>query len=171
MNAVGGKHARGHALEVLALVTRVAREGERGVLVVCVQVVRHALGGLGHHIHVHAVGAHTQRAAQARRAKGQLAIEGVKELVLVALLGELGELGRKVGLLDVVLPGLDRGLNACVHCVSPYCSWRYSSRLNHTYGTILLAAQRVETSQYADGRRTPTSGRQGELARLEPALA
>ena len=120
VDAIGGKHASGDLLEVLALVARVAREGERGVLVVGVQVVGDALGGLCDHVDVHAVGADAERAAQACRAEGEVAIEGVEELVLVAVLDELGELGREVGIGDVVLPGLDRGLDASVHSVFPH---------------------------------------------------
>ena len=123
VDAVGRQDAGRHALEVLALVARVTRERQRGVLVVGVQVVRHALGGLRDHVDVHAVGAHAERTAQARRAKGEVAIEGVEELVLVALTAELVELDHQVGLGDVVLPGADLGLDACVHG-SPICSGR-----------------------------------------------
>ena len=159
VHAVGGKDGGGHALEVLALEAGVARERERGVLVVGVEVVRHALGGLRDHVDVHAVGAHAERAAKAGGAKGEAAIEGVVELVLVALLHELLELSREVGLLDVVLPGLDRGLDACIHnACSPICSGRGTPRLNHTYREILLAEGREALGPFAGGRRRAADG-------------
>ena len=77
LDAVGGKHAGGGLHEVLALVARVARDGDRGVLEVRVEVGGEALRGLGDRVDVHAVGAHAQRAAEARRAKGKAAVEGV----------------------------------------------------------------------------------------------
>ena len=93
VHPIGGKDAGGHALEVLALEARVARDGDGGVVIVGVQVVGHALGCLGNHVDVHAVGAHAQRSAQACGAKLEVAIEGVVERVLVASADKGVELG------------------------------------------------------------------------------
>ena len=139
VDAVGRKHGGRHALEVLALQAGVTRERDRGVLVVGVEVVGHALGGLGHHVDVHAVGADTQDAAQAGGAKGQRAVEGVGELLLVARLDELGKLSGKVGLLDVVLPELDRGLDVLIHVVLPHFVVRDAPAPAVHGGTILVA--------------------------------
>jgi len=84
------------------------------VLVVGIQVVGDALGGLGDHVDVHAVGADAERAAQAGGAKGEAAVEGVVELV--AVLGdEPRELLGQVSLVNVVLPRLDGGLDGLIH--------------------------------------------------------
>ena len=172
VDAIGRQHAGRHALEVLALVARVTRERQRGVLVVGVQVVRHALGGLRDHVDVHAVGAHAERAAQARRAKGEVAIEGVEEFVLVALAAELVELDHQVGLGDVVLPGADLGLDACVHVVSPICSGRgCSPRRIYTYEAIVAAPKPRAVLALSDGcPASADGGRRGRDGRV-PRIA
>ena len=114
VDAVGCQDAGGDLLEVLALQARVAGQGQRRVLVVGIQVVGDALGGLGDHVDVHAVGADAERAAQAGGAKGEAAVEGVVELV--AVLGdEPRELLGQVSLVNVVLPRLDGGLDGLIH--------------------------------------------------------
>ena len=118
LDAVGGQHAGGGPHEVLALVARVACDGDRGVLEVGVEVGGEALRGLGNRVDVHAVGAHAERAAQARGTKGEAAVEGVGELLGVRVGQELVELGGEVWLGDVVLPELGRIANRVVH-VSP----------------------------------------------------
>ena len=53
MDAVCRKDACRHLLEVLSLEARVTRERERGLVVVSVEIVGDALGGLRHDIDVH----------------------------------------------------------------------------------------------------------------------
>ena len=119
VDAVGGQHARSDLLEVLALEAGVTRKGERGVLVVRVEVIGYALGGLGNHIDVHAVGANAQHAAETGGAKRKVAIEGVAQLVLIARLDELLKLRGKIGLGNVGLPEIDDFLDVCVHVIPP----------------------------------------------------
>ena len=157
VDAVGGEHAGGDALEVLALVAGVARERERRVLVVRVQVVRDTLGGLGDHVDVHAVGAHAERAAQAGGAEGEVAVEGVEELLLVALAAEVVELDHQVGLRNVVLPGIDLGLDGCVHC-SPNAQGAGVPRRVHTYVAIVVATGPAARLALSDGRPASADG-------------
>ncbi len=114
VDAVGGKDAGGNLLEVLALEAGVASQCQSGVVVVCVQIICHALGGLGDHVDVHAVCADAQRSAQACGAKLEVAIEGVVELFLIAG-KKLVKLGLEVRLGDIVLPELDRLLGFLIH--------------------------------------------------------
>ena len=119
VDAVGGEHAGRDLLEVLALEARVARERERGVVVVRVEVVGEALRGLGDHVDVHAVGADAEHAAKAGGAEREVAVEGVVELLLVTGGDQRLELLEQVGLLDVVPPQLDLGLSFLVHTSLP----------------------------------------------------
>ena len=45
--------------------------------------MRQPLGGLGHGVHVHAVGARADYAAQAACAKGKVAVKGVRQGCLI----------------------------------------------------------------------------------------
>ena len=119
LDAVGGEYASRDLLELLALKARVTSEREGGVLIVSVKVVRNTLGRLSYHILVHAVGANTQRAAQASRAKLEAAIERVEQLVLVVCGDELVQLLLEVGDGYLLLPLVNPGLNFCVHSCSP----------------------------------------------------
>ena len=122
VDAVCGKDARRDPLEVLALQARVARERDGGVLVVGVQVVGHALRRLRDDVHVHAVRADAERAAEACRAEGEVAIEGVVQRLLVARGDELVKLCLEVWLGDVFLPKLNPGLGFLIHERSPRSS-------------------------------------------------
>ena len=123
VDAVGGQHAGGHLLEVLALETAVARERQRRVVVVGVEVVGHALRRLGDDVDVHTVGADAQRAAQARRAEFQITIKSVVKLLLLAGGHQLVELGLEVRVLDVCGPQLYLGSDFFVH-TNPFRSCR-----------------------------------------------
>ena len=120
LDAVGGKHASRGLYEVLTLVARVSRDGDRGVLVVGVEVGGQSLRGLRDRVDVHAVGAHAERATKAGRAKREAAVERVGELLGVGVCHELVELGGEVGLGDVVLPELRRSENLVVHAYLPF---------------------------------------------------
>ena len=115
MDAVGREHAGGDLLEVLAMEARVARDGDGGVLVMGVEVVGEALGGLGDHMDVHAVGAHAEYAAQAGGAEGEAAVERIEKLVLIACGDECVELLLELGVGEVLLPELDLLEDFSVH--------------------------------------------------------
>ena len=117
VHAVGGKHAGGDALEVLTLEARVARDGDGRVVVVGVEVVGNALGGLGDDVDVHPVGAHAQNAAQASRAEGEIAVEGIVEGLLVTICDQGFELLLEVGFGDVLAPEFDALGNLGVHVI------------------------------------------------------
>ena len=176
MHAVGGKDAGRHALEVLALEARIARDGNGGVVIVGVQVVGHALGCLGNHVDVHAVGAHAERAAQARSAKLERAIEGVVERILIASADKGVKLGLEVWLGDVVLPKLDGFLHACVHG-SPLASRRTNTRgaprlstNKHEQCTLDSIRDGAARSAHADERLCgAVSGWAGAARRARPA--
>ena len=114
VDAIGGKHASGHLLEVLAFEAAVARQGQRRLVIVRIEVVRQALRCLGHHMDVHAIGANAQHATQTRRAKGELTIEGIVELLLLTGQEAL-EFLLEVLLGDVVLPVLNPRLRLLIH--------------------------------------------------------
>ena len=115
LHAVGGQHAGRGLHELLALVARVARDGDGGVLVVGVEVGGEALAGLRHRVDVHAVGADAKGAAQAGRTKGEAAVEGVRELLGVGVGHKFVELSGQIGLGEVFLPELGRSSNLLVH--------------------------------------------------------
>ena len=118
LDAIGREHASSRLHEVLALVARVARDGNGGAVVVGVEVGGEALRGLGHRVDVHAVGTNAEGAAQAGRAEGEATVKGIREPLLVGVGHEGVELLEQVGLGDVFLPRLGNVANLVVH-VSP----------------------------------------------------
>ena len=99
-DAVGHKHLRRHPREQVGLDTAVIADGHGAAFgrKVLHHVVRQPLGGLGHGVNVHPVGARADHAAQSARAKGQIPVEGVLNTVVAAanvlqLLGNISVAG------------------------------------------------------------------------------
>ena len=87
LDAIRGEDLCGDALESLRVVARVAAEGDARTLPglrVGIDPVGEALHRLRDHVHVHAVGPHAHDAANTCGAKGEVSIEGIEELVLMA---------------------------------------------------------------------------------------
>ena len=94
----------------------------------CVQVVGEPLRGTPYGVDVHAVRARAERAAKARRPKGEVPEESVGERGLVPCFDRFlhaGKLGGKVGLRHVFDPSRHFGMHiARVH----FCSFLYAPR-------------------------------------------
>ena len=80
-NAVCGKYARSHARKQTGLDARIIADGDAARIgrKPAHHIIGQPLGGLGHGVHVHAVSARADYAAQAACAKGKVAVKGVRQ--------------------------------------------------------------------------------------------
>ena len=128
VHAIRREDGRCRAHEELAVVAAVARDGDARVLEMCVQVVGEPLRGASHSVDVHAVRARAERAAKARRPKGEVLKESVGERGLIPCFRcflHARKLGSKVGFRHVFDPSRHFGMHiARVH----FCSFLYASR-------------------------------------------
>ena len=117
-DAVGRQHLGGYMAEKLALVARVAADGNAGLVEVRLEVVGQALRGECDRVDVHAVRAGAENAAQACRAELEVLEECVLNGLLVALHG--GELLGKLGVGDPLRPAGVLTHRALVHAVCSF---------------------------------------------------
>ena len=126
-DAIGRQHLGGHVAEELALVARVAADGNAGLVEVRLEVVGQALRGECDRVDVHAVRAGAENAAQACRAELEVLEECVLNGLLVALHG--GELLGKLGVGDPLRPAGVLTHRALVHAVCSFLlsqpPWRH----------------------------------------------